>query len=530
MAKNKKRISERGIALLTALLFLILLSAMAVGLMYMSSTETQVNANFRAEQSAYFAARAGMEELRDRMASYNPHPITTQLNNMQTAGAPSTGNLSNSFVYLINNAGTSGAVQPWNSSNKYKDTELCHDSYGINLTATAVDVPCTAVPSGTPTTVDSQLPYAGTSAAIPFKWARLSLKLGNTVPNYPVDKGNTTSTAQVCWNGTYQVLLATGKTNCTQMNPRANPVYLITALAVTKSGGRKMVQGEVALQPNSSYNFGLFATGTGCGAITMVGNSYTDSYNSANGAYTPNGTSNRFNTGGDVGSNGNVSMTGTSTIGGSVSSPITPSAVGACPDYPLSTSGGAGLYNNSNDVIKAITAVTIPSPTIPATTGPNKNNPSTLSPGNYGDITLTSHTNLTLATGVYNINSIRESGQATITITGPVTLNVQGNGGGTVVDLTGGGYMNNTGVASNFIINYAGSGTINIKGGTNAAVQIYAPSATVNLAGNSDYYGSIIGAQINLAGGAAFHYDTSAQSPIPLPSYYTLLSFRELFY
>src|SRR5437660_4325144 len=69
------RHNEKGIALILSILALLLLSAIAVGMMYMSTTEASVNANFKAEETEYFAARAGAEEIRDRMLPANPNTI-----------------------------------------------------------------------------------------------------------------------------------------------------------------------------------------------------------------------------------------------------------------------------------------------------------------------------------------------------------------------------------------------------------------------------------------------------------------------
>src|ERR1700732_3120639 len=67
LKKKKNRASERGVALVIALLVLLLLSTVVAGMMIMSTTETTISANFRDEQTAFFAAKAGLEEVRDRM-------------------------------------------------------------------------------------------------------------------------------------------------------------------------------------------------------------------------------------------------------------------------------------------------------------------------------------------------------------------------------------------------------------------------------------------------------------------------------
>src|SRR5258708_25613861 len=73
------RHNEKGIALILSILALLLLSAIAVGMMYTSSTEASVNSNFKSEEVEYFAARAGVEEVRDRMLPYNPNTINDYL-------------------------------------------------------------------------------------------------------------------------------------------------------------------------------------------------------------------------------------------------------------------------------------------------------------------------------------------------------------------------------------------------------------------------------------------------------------------
>ena len=62
-------------ALLLVLLTLFLLSAIGLGMLYMSNTETVVNSNYRDTQLAFFAMRGGLEEMRDRMRSNSISPI-----------------------------------------------------------------------------------------------------------------------------------------------------------------------------------------------------------------------------------------------------------------------------------------------------------------------------------------------------------------------------------------------------------------------------------------------------------------------
>src|SRR3954468_18135657 len=78
--RTSKCRSDRGIALLLSVLALLLLSAVAVGMIYMASTENSIAGNFKNEETEYFAARAGIEEVRDRVIPGTaPYSISTLL-------------------------------------------------------------------------------------------------------------------------------------------------------------------------------------------------------------------------------------------------------------------------------------------------------------------------------------------------------------------------------------------------------------------------------------------------------------------
>jgi Tfp pilus assembly protein PilX len=104
MAKTR-RDRERGISLLLSMLALMLLSAVAIGMMYMSSTETAISSNFKGEETAYFAARAGLEEVRDRMLTSNANSIATLLPTTMP-GAGGTG-----VLYVLQNGVTAADFQ-----------------------------------------------------------------------------------------------------------------------------------------------------------------------------------------------------------------------------------------------------------------------------------------------------------------------------------------------------------------------------------------------------------------------------------
>jgi Tfp pilus assembly protein PilX len=140
-SNNLERIDERGIAILYCLFALLILSALTTSLILMSGTETSVNGNYRTEEIAFFAAKAGIYEALDRMQQSNATSVAAQI---PTALPSAAGGV----LYIIN-AGSSLTVQPWNTSNKYYDDEFCHEGYSIaGMTSAPPDVPCTTLPTG----------------------------------------------------------------------------------------------------------------------------------------------------------------------------------------------------------------------------------------------------------------------------------------------------------------------------------------------------------------------------------------------
>jgi Tfp pilus assembly protein PilX len=562
--KNKR---ERGVALIFAIFTLLLISAIAASLVFMSNTETSVNSNYRAERVSSFGAKSGMEEVRDRMGrpTTDPNSLLNLLPGV-LAGNPLPGVFPpapNSVLYVVNEGTAPGTVQPWVAGNAYMDDELCHDFAGVQAgQQPASDVRCSTPPTaamlvagenaGAPIT--STYPWAGTRAALTYKWVRLTLKQSGSNQNYPVNGGSLAT--QVCWNGSNEMLVNAPDLICQDnIDPTsltvppaiksATPVYQITALAVSATGTtRKMVQAEVAQTPAQPFNYGLYATSTACPALTFGGggnsNPATDSYNSKNGAY---GGQNKFDTGGSVGAIGGVLLNGHSQIGGNVGVQSLPGA-GAqfpCPGGDYTTVGTAGIYNpngnggnpNPNVLVQlsqpppSFPTPPDPSP-MPTASSPQPGNPAV--PGTYGAISTNGV--LTLAPGVYNIYSLRVgggNGAITVNPPGTVVLNFPSTNTGTVIDIAGQGIVN-PGVPNAFQINYPGTGSVLIRGQGSEAAVVDAPNSNLTVAGNGDFFGRLIGGTINYGGNGKFHYDTATMLRPTNNSAFQLISYREITY
>jgi Tfp pilus assembly protein PilX len=266
---------EKGIALLTALFSILLLSAIAFGMMYMATAETQINSNFRDSEQAYFAARSGIEEMRERMRAGSANTIAN------LAGFPTTSPTSTGGVfYLLNpsSAAAADAVQPWLTTNRFFDTELAHDNFYAAPLNPGTGVPGSSVPA---TTYYASANSLASSTTLDYKWVRITHKTNasqNDMANavvagtvYPrmVDQNRNGSAADfqapVCFDenstitmsanapATYgkQVVLPNGESICVNhvvagSTTQWQPVYTITSLAVTPTGARRILQAEVA--------------------------------------------------------------------------------------------------------------------------------------------------------------------------------------------------------------------------------------------------------------------------------------------
>lgn len=250
------RHDEAGMALVLVLLLLLLVSAIGLGMVFMANTETAVNSNYRDSQLSFFAMRSGMDEARDRLRADSPWPIVPPTVMPGTA---------NSIIYITNPA-AGEVVTPTVAGSTYFDDEFCHEYFaptgsGISPTNPGAGVPCNVAPPAGSVTVPSISPHTSTASAVKFKWARITLKQNGTFASPTGALNNTMyvdSTqvpgTQICYqsltgNEIPLSLIPGGYATCAQAlnaGVDAGPVYIVTALAVTPTGSRRVGQYEVA--------------------------------------------------------------------------------------------------------------------------------------------------------------------------------------------------------------------------------------------------------------------------------------------
>jgi len=372
-------------------------------------------------------------------------------------------------------------------------------------------------------------PSAGICAGVPTATAALSVSSIALGGNNPGDFIFTTSPASNC-GGT----IAVGG-SCTvnvQFAPQGGSSGVESAFlnvtdnnanvtgsiqAASVSGAGLSTLGPVA---GSFSTDAIFATNSNCSAVTISGNGTVDSYNGAG----PNM--------GNVGTNGNVTLSGNPIINGTVYSPFGPTT-GTCSSKGitgLSTSGKAQATGGVKMAAAQIYPLPpAPNPAPPTSTSNITSCPSGLTgctnngsknvslvPGQYGNITISGGTTAHVTSGTYNFNSLSLTGNSVLYVdSGPVVINLAGAGlsaSGVAMDSSGGTIINPSGKTSNLQIYYAGSNGIKLSGGSGTYALVYAPNAGISVSGGSHFYGSIIANTVNSSGNTAIHGDLSLAS------------------
>jgi PilX N-terminal len=236
---------ESGVALVIAIIGLLLLTAVAAGMVLMSNGEVNIDSNYRDQQVALFAAKAGLQEARDRMLAGALTLPTTQLPG--SAG---------STVYI-----TASGITPWTSGSTSKgpnpvsvyDCEYLGTGSGSCPSAGELSSAGLTAATGWYTNYASSSTYSGpASNPLPYQWVRINLKVDAST-SYSVDGTSANKGKQVFYDWTSLHECVTGTGSCLTSS-NLQPVYEITSFAATPNGGRRMAQDEVV---PASFNISL---------------------------------------------------------------------------------------------------------------------------------------------------------------------------------------------------------------------------------------------------------------------------------
>jgi hypothetical protein len=233
--------SERGAALFIAIFALLLVSAVALGMMDMAGTETALTSNYKSATQAFYDARAGVEEGRGRMWTGHPNALGGFVT------LPGTTLGVGQVRYILNPAGGE-AVNPTDMStgNPYADRQYAAE-WGVNP------------PAASPT-IGSISTQAGIAGPL-YKWVRITPRTESSAGIDVNGDGVLDNTSPLYYDGTQQMLSSE-----IPVNDTAYQVFEVTALAVTPGGGQRMVQYTVS-PTTLNLSFPSALTFDGPGAI-----------------------------------------------------------------------------------------------------------------------------------------------------------------------------------------------------------------------------------------------------------------------
>ncbi|MCU1342243.1 MAG: hypothetical protein JWN92_1666 [Candidatus Acidoferrum typicum] len=493
------RSNQKGIALILTLILVLVMSVMAVSLMFLSQSETWSSFNYRLMSQARDGAEAGINSAAN---------------------------------FLVNTyAQPGGAGDPTSAYSNTVSPVTCCGSSTVMLTTVSGHTSKYPVPS-----VINNFNTAGVGKG--------SFTAGNVTINY-----NTEATLLSMHSSFFPFGVTT---------PQTVQTWKIVSDGSISTVRNAKVEVSAILERHitPTFNYAVFAASNQCNAVRFGGGGVTNSYDSS--TYSGTGTPTFSATDGSVGTNGNLDTSGsTTTINGNLYTPLTGVSQQGCSATNMDAFTGSGSLNGS--IAPLPQNISYPTPVIPTnpstldvslTDGTCPTGTSAipgclalaayphdiyLPPGNYRNISISGQTRLHFSQGIYNINTFKESGNNTGVYidetgcaapcgtvgfdltpgSGPVVLKVTGNdssgnpvaSGTDVVTLTGNSVQNPSLSPNNFQILYAGVGNVALAGSSASAGLVYAPNATYAFTGGSDWYGAVVGNALKDMGGTAVHYD-----------------------
>jgi hypothetical protein len=424
---------ECGMAMAIAIVTLLIITSVVAVMIISSGTESAISGNFKDEQTAFYGARGGDEEVRDRLRSNSPGSSTLGAN--LPTGLPGS---PHQVVYVLNPL-NSETDTPWDGSShgQYYDDEIAKELGASQLNGNSWY-----------TTTNASSTYA-LSPQLPWKWVRVMVKTNvNITPSGAgsivdgiaggtfVDGSGTGAIGRrVCYNAITKNEVSIDSSvypDCKSASPYDYAVYELTSLAVTPSGSRRMIQYEVA-----SDGFPVMPS-----AMTFDGSSPNFATNPNSAAFKVKGTDLHSCTtnGYDQPAIGAYDAAGQSTITGQLNVPSAYTGTGGTPSVSNVNSALGPVLSTVDGLTQLVQSVTqaagsnvYPSGTVPTNLGTTTN--PVINVVN-GDLTLgggTTGSGILLVTGTLTLNG-NPSWNGIILVIGKG--NVVKNGGGNGV-LTG---------------------------------------------------------------------------------------------
>ncbi len=437
-----------GVVLVITLLLVGLMMVMATTMINLSSSDYLVATNESRSIQALFNADAGTEEAKMRISPNAPSGVAIPI-----------GTSADWRAYIMSGttkAQVQGGLDP---------------TYGK------------AAPTYTMSEGTGNYTYYNTvqtgPGAIQWGWARIEhlIDAGGNIVYQDAVTGKATTVASTVVGGT------------TVYN---QPMLVVTAEGIQGSVRRMISPNYRPIMTPPPFKNAIHAKNK----VELVGNAWTDSYDSSKnkGAYNP------IN---NKGYNGKVS---TDSIAPGIISLNTGSTIGG--DAIVGPGGNPAVAINNNGTITGSMGVEPAAQNLPLSIIPD-------GLVNQGPLTIAGSAVLELGEGTYWFSSISITGNGLLKTTGVVTIYVTGP-----IDIGGNGIMtamNKFGVQvpTNLVIHGTvdptdpsqKTSTVKIHGNGDFYGAVYAPDAALDVYGNGAVFGALVGNTAKLNGNGGFHYD-----------------------
>jgi len=217
-----RALSQRGIALITSLLVLSILTLIGMTMMFVSSTETLIHRNNKAKLVNLYAAESATEEARDRIKVFLKSGVLSVAD-------------PDSVVYITSSPSINPiAGDP--TSNRYFDEDYSA-TFSTTLVSTELD-------------------------KVKFSWVKIVRK-SEARAGYDLDGSGKRDTIPIFFGyDRFQLNIMPGQYVNSGTNPTThigNPVYQVTALAQDPSGFRQMVRTDISMIPQPPLTAAVFS-------------------------------------------------------------------------------------------------------------------------------------------------------------------------------------------------------------------------------------------------------------------------------
>ena len=332
-----RRRAEEGVALVISLFLMAALSALAVSLMFLSQTETSASRNYKTMSEARYAGEAGVHKAINYLTCAYMTPACAS--GYTTPSTTSSYDLTKSPVIC-----TSGCTHTTTTTCDASTLALAQSTGCIVLAPTGSNYPDTTISSAFASAVQG------------------SLTLGSGT----VNPGNATVSYSA-----YAILMTMETVDVYGGVPKVAQTWKIVGTGTVPGAVPATLDVSAMLEQDivDAQTYAVYATAQTCGAITINGNAKTNSYNSAT-ASNPPVTSDFSNTGGNVGTNGNLNIgsNAAANLGGSLYTPRT--GAGSCSSSNPDAVSGSGSATVAGDMVHLAQTVTYPTPVIPPSGAP----------------------------------------------------------------------------------------------------------------------------------------------------------------